>query len=179
MSAKIWFDQHRLVLERSAGWPTGLGQIILALGAAVAIVAFIMLEDVRRHFVGLGMMFMLLGLMLLLWRRGVTLDPQSATLTRWWGLQMPGRSMMLRQTNTRPLSGFSGLRVVKSGASDHYKTWRRGMYRIQFEKSESVAGQLSLRERLIVDDEFTSNEEASTAAQAIARFLGMSVIEAR
>lgn len=175
----------RLTLERSDGWPESLGRILLGMAiVGLGLVAFVYHPSPESRQLGLKAYLIRLallgagwGILLLMWRRGVTIDRAAGTLTRWWGLRLGPATLILRRTETRNLAGFRGIRVLRAGPTDHYKRWRHGMYRVQLEKSESVAGQWGLRERLIVDDEFKTPDRAAATGRAVARLLDLEMID--
>jgi hypothetical protein len=98
-------------------------------------------------------------------------------MTRWWGIAGPFGPIVVREGPTRSLLGYTGVRVVRSDETEHYKRFKQAMYHVQLEKSESVAGQLSLRERIIVDDEIPDPAEAGQTGRRLAHFLSLDFID--
>ena len=174
-----------LTLERSDGWPESLGRLLLAVAMVALVLVAVLYHptpergqiDLKAYIVRLSLLGVGWGILLLTWRRGVTIDRVAGTLTRWWGLRLGLATLVLRRTETRTLADFRGIRVLRAGPTDHYKRWRHGMYRVQLEKSESVGGQWGLRERLIVDDEFKTPDRAAATGRAVACLLGLEMID--
>ncbi|MBM3463170.1 MAG: hypothetical protein FJX76_13795 [Armatimonadetes bacterium] len=178
----------RLVVARNHGWPNGAGRWLLGLGLAIILGTLVIHApheaqpagtprvNTLIYWLRFGVMTLLASAMLLLWRRGVILDKSAMTVTRWWGFAAPAGPIVVRETNPRSLRDFTGMRVVRSGEADHYKSWRGEMYHVQLEKSESVAGQWCLRERIIVDDEYSRATDAAEAGRPLAEFLDVELI---
>jgi len=169
-----------LVLVRADGWPNGLGKILLGAGLALVVLTLTVYHptpvkgqvDTREYIQRVGLLLVVVSTLLLLWRRGVTLDSRTATLTRWWGFG----GLVLREIQTRSYQGYSGIRVVRTRPTEHYKRWRRDMFHVQLEKPPSLGGQIGLRERIIVDDEFPAPTAAADAGRKLAAFLDLDLI---
>lgn len=177
-------NSNVLVLVRADGWPNGLGKILLGAGLALVLLTLTVYHptpvrgqvDTREYIQRVGLLLVVVSALLLLWRRGVTLDARTATLTRWWGFAGPTGSLVLREIQTRSYQGYSGIRVMRTRPTEHYKRWRRDMFHVQLEKPPSLGGQIGLRERIIVDDEFPAHTAAARAGRRLADFLELDVI---
>lgn len=177
--------KSQLMLVRPDGWPNAAGRIFLAVGVLVAVLAALLpptthirhKPDLQLYLVEVATLVWLSAIPLLLWRRGVIVDQAVGTLTRWWGWAGIRGPHIYRRMPPRSLSGFTGVRVLRSGETDHFKRWRRGLYHVQLEKSESMAGQFCLRERLIVDDEYIDAQSAGRTGRRLAAFLSLDFID--
>lgn len=172
------------IIERKGGWPATAGRLVLVLAALAFAWGLLQAPpsvrgqvDLRAYWLGVSVLLMGNGALLLAWRRGTLIGPGGATASPWWGVGGFGLRVVVRRGAPRSLRGYSGVRVVQTHPAHHYKRFPRPVYHVQLEVSESGSGQLTLRERLIVDDEIGDPREARRSAQRLADHLGLALID--
>lgn len=173
------------VIERRTGWPAGAGLVML--GLAVVSGAWGCAQpvadagsgqvDLRAYWLEVAVLLGAGGALLRCWRRGVFVDRAGDTVSHWWGIGFLGRRRVLRLGPTRALSAFTGVRAVRSNATEHYKRFRRPTYHVQLEAGASLGGQLALRQRFIVDDEIARADEARGSGERLAAYLDLELID--
>lgn len=152
-------------IERQEGWPRqfAIAWLMLA-GCAVPVTALsVGLDSIWAGWWGLGLT---ISLPLLMWRRGVRIDPQARLLLPWWGLRCPGLGLWkFREGESRSTAGFERVEVEALDPGEHYK--HKAMWRVLL----GCAGHPLKRE--IVDDEYADLEAARTCAQRVSQCLGL------
>lgn len=173
-----------LVIERKGGWPGAAGRLMLVFAALALGWGLLQAPpsgrgqvDLRAYWLEVSVLLAGSGALLLAWRRGTIIESDLATASPWWGVGGFGLRMVVRRGASRSLRGYSGVRVVQTNPAHHYKRFHRPMYHVQLEVSESEGGQLTLRERLIVDDEIADAQDARRSAQRVADHLGLARID--
>ncbi|MBI3926744.1 MAG: hypothetical protein HY319_14485 [Armatimonadetes bacterium] len=161
-------NSDTLVLERADGWPNRAARFYLLLGAGLLLFGGAGAawagewSNGLRGGVASGLLCVLMGLTLAAWRRGVTLRRDNLSLSRWWGISVPGLpTWILRELDCRSISGYTELAVDPVLA--HYKRWKE-MYRILLTQSQSL-------DYVVVDDEFPTPDQAQVLAARVADFL--------
>ena len=108
------------------------------------------------------------SLPLLMWRRGVRIDPQARLLLPWWGLRLPGLGLWkFSQGESRNAAGFEVVEVEALSAGEHYK--HKAMWRVLL----GCPGHPLRRE--IVDDEYYDATAARLCAQRVSGCLGLNL----
>lgn len=173
-----------LVLEHPRGWPAAVGRtLLLTTGATVAWALMhprtVLHGEVhlRAYWLEVAVLQGLAGLCLLLWRRGVIIGRTTGTVGPWWGFRGVRSPWVVRRGPVRPLERYTGLRVVQTGAGEHYKQFPYPVYQVQLEAATPAAGQPGLAERFVIDDEQPERALACETARRVARHLHVSVIE--
>lgn len=177
--------RNELLLQRASGWPIAAGILLLLMAALVDALVLVVPQsphvkghvNLHAYIHEVAVVIAISAALLLLWRRGVIIDRAAATVTRWWGLAGFGGPLICRRSTPRSLDGFSGVRALRTCTVDHYKKFRHDVFHVQLEKSESSAGQFSLRERIIVDDEIPTPNDAVTTGRRLADFLSIDLID--
>lgn len=173
------------LVERAGGWPGQASRCTLAL--ALTATAWALAQpasaqpgqvDLRAYWLEVALLLLIATALLRAWRRGVEVDRTGATARPWWGFRVGPMRLVARRGPFRALGVFSGVRVVPSDATEHYKRFRQPVYHVQLEASESLGGQITLRERMVIDDEISDVAEARSSAQRLADHLGLGLVDA-
>lgn len=162
-------------IRRGDGWPRQVGGALLAFGLGLGVLAagldlFYGLPGTRNARLGLGfaaLLLVLMGFLLLAWRRVTTLDRRERTLQRWWGLALGSRVLPINGLDRQKLEGYDRLVIVATCPEEHYKR-PRNQYQLQLERSADGAFG-----RLRLDDELVSQGAARELGTRVAEFLGV------
>ncbi|MGE0488866.1 MAG: hypothetical protein AB7S38_06595 [Vulcanimicrobiota bacterium] len=152
-------------IERQEGWPRQFAILLLLLSlGAIPLTAWkVGLDGVWPGWWGAALT---LSLPLLMWRRGVRIDPQARLLWPWWGLRCPGLGLWkFREGESRSTAGFEHVEVEALDRGEHYKN--KPMARVLL----GCAGHPLQRE--IVDDEYADIEAARRCAERVSQCLGL------
>lgn len=150
--------------ERSDGWPRALARLALLaslLSFAGVTGALTTGARVPAGWWALATLLLALAGVLILWRRGVTLDRDTGELVHWYGLASPWGALELRRLQSRSIAGYD--RVAVEAREEHFKRWPE-MYAVVLRRGEGL-------DRLVLDDEYACPEPARAAAERVARFL--------